>query len=33
VVAQAADGTTAWAPLEVIAQADLMTGVPGFGLG
>jgi hypothetical protein len=33
VVAQAADGTTAWAPLEVIAQADLMTGLPGFGLG
>jgi hypothetical protein len=33
VVAQAADGTTAWAPLEVIAQSEMMTGVPGFGLG
>ncbi len=32
-VAQAADGTTASAPLVVIEQADVMTGLPGFGLG
>ncbi len=32
-VAQAADGTTASAPLAVIARPDPMTGVPGFGLG
>ena len=33
VVAQAADGTTASAPLSLIEQPDLMTGLPGFGLG
>jgi hypothetical protein len=33
VVAQAADGTTASAPLSVIALSETMTGVPGFGLG
>ena len=33
VVAQAADGTTASAPLLVIEQPSAMTGVPGFGLG
>jgi hypothetical protein len=33
VVAQAADGTTASAPLAVIEQSGLMTGLPGFGLG
>jgi hypothetical protein len=33
IVAQAADGTTGWAPLAVIAQTDPMTGLPGFGLG
>jgi hypothetical protein len=33
VVAQATDGSAAWAPLAVIAQTDLMTGLPGFGLG
>ena len=33
VVAQAADGTTASAPLLVIEQPSSMTGVPGFGLG
>ena len=33
VVAQAADGTTASARLSVIEQHDLMTGLPGFGLG
>jgi hypothetical protein len=33
VVALAADGTTASAPLSVIEQFDPMTGLPGFGLG
>jgi len=33
VVAQAADGTTASAPLLVIEQPSSMTGLPGFGLG
>jgi hypothetical protein len=33
IVAQAADGTTATAPLAVIEQFAPMTGVPGFGLG
>jgi hypothetical protein len=33
VVAQAADGTTASAPLLVIERSSAMTGVPGFGLG
>ncbi|HUS41681.1 MAG TPA: choice-of-anchor D domain-containing protein [Ilumatobacteraceae bacterium] len=33
VVAQAADGTTASAPLLVVEQPTAMTGMPGFGLG
>jgi hypothetical protein len=33
VVAQAADGTSASGQLLVIEELDLMTGVPGFGLG
>jgi hypothetical protein len=33
VVAQAADGTTASAPLAVIEQPSAMPGLPGFGLG
>ena len=33
VVAQAADGTTASVPLQVIARPEPMAGLPGFGLG
>ena len=33
VVAQAADGTTASAPIRVIARPQPMAGLPGFGLG
>ena len=33
VVALAADGTTASAPLSLIEQPDLVPGLPGFGLG
>ncbi len=33
VVAQSADGTMASAPIEVIEQPEVATGMPGFGMG